>query len=216
MFLTEVPRSASLHWSMSPQERGRVTDLIQQRPPRQCPREDRVRSVHERDALAAFDATRHHQTRHSAHWNGLVSLAPRVLTHTHFFRQSTRDAVFRVLLRGHISIRSWRVATSLFGWDEALFLAVFGDLGPPTSPTLLRALKTPAVSFESAVATNYVYRQQILVTTTESLETWCSFQDMKNSKSHWSFGCAIKQHSVRFVLELAAFFIINNNRVQGK
>ena len=214
--MVEVPRSASLHWNLSPQERGRIHDLINNTQPRSCPNEDRPRVQHARDPLHAFDSARGHQQRHSKHWVNIVAVGQTVLTHTHFFLESARDAVFRVLIRGHISVRSWRVQTSLFGWDEALFLAVFGGLGEPTDVTLLSPIKNAAVSFDSAAATKYVYRRQILSRTGPLLENWCSFENMNNSNAYWSFGCAIKHHSVRFILELAAILIINNNRIQGK
>ena len=213
--MVEVPRSASLHWTLLPEDRERVNNAILNLPPTTC-RSDRIRLQYERDPLMAFDATSAKQRRHSKHWAGLHALGPTVPTLSFFFRQTARNAVYRVLLRGHISVRSWRVQHSIFGWDEALFRAVFGDLGDPTETTILPSIKNSAVSFESAAASNYVYRSQILVRTGVALETWCAFETMTDSSSHWSFGCAIKQQSFRFVLELAAILIINNNRIQGK
>ena len=211
----EVPRSASLQWTLLPEERKRVDAIIANQPT-SASQTDRLRLQYERDPLIAFDATLAKQRRHSKHWAGLHALGPTVPMHSFFFRQSARNAVYRVLLRGHISVRSWRVQHSLFGWDESLFLAVFGDLGDPTQVTVLPTIKNSAVSFESAAASKYVYRSQILARTGNALESWCAFDTMANSSSHWSFGCAIKEHSVRFVLELAAILIINNNRIQGK
>ena len=66
------------------------------------------------------------QLRHGRHWKALATLSACVSTETKPALDSCRLIVFQFLHRGDISKVRSRQQTSLWGWTEALFEAVFG------------------------------------------------------------------------------------------
>ena len=181
--MTEVPHSASLHWKLDESERARVHDAMTGRHQRYSVDHEYSLIALHNDPLHAIDRIGSRTTtKHKAHWSRLEQLG---VTSTSFvtpFLRFARQVVYNLLVCRHISVTSWRVEHSFFGWDENLFLAVFSSLGAVQDPSVLRRRQHKAVSFDAAWATQSVYMKEILARPSIELENWCSFQDFKPRK----------------------------------
>ena len=184
-------------------------------------RNNLINSVIDPDHLLADLSTHKAQCKRQAHqWQALVPLFTTVQVHLAPFRDLARSLVIRVLLRGRAPKEFWRIRQQLFGWDEALFLAVFGDLGEATTPTVIPKRANPSfydtqpLTFEGAWCEHSTRAIEIKCSLSTRLAAWCSFEQLDHTKLNFH-GCAVLDQSMRIVVELAAVFVCNTSRKLG-
>ena len=158
--------------------------------------------------------------RQDKHWKKLLPLFATVQVHVTPFRDVARALVARVLVRGRAPKEFWRIRQQLFGWDEALFVAVFGAIGVPTTPTVLPKRANPAfydnqpLTFEGAWSEHKTRVIEIKCSLSQQLAAWCCFEDLDHTKLNFN-GCAVIDQSMRIVVELAAVLVCNTSRRLG-
>ena len=158
--------------------------------------------------------------RQAKQWAGLLPLFTTVQVHVAPFRDHARSLVIRVLLRGRTPKEFWRIRQQLFGWDEELFLSVFGDLGVPTKPTVIPKRANPSfydtqpLTFEGAWSEHSTRIIEIKCSMSPKLAAWCSFEEVDHTKLNFH-GCAVLDQSMRIIVELAAVLVCNTNRKLG-
>ena len=154
----------------------------------------------------------------------LKSLQPlRILVTSHLepHVQHARFLVWSVLNAGAVNTRQARKLTpAIYGWDETLFMKVFGAFGA-TGPVTIRrhAPENPPSqpeSFESAWATGKRREVQALCGAGRVLDTWCSFNDFPPTQDRYFIGSGYKEVSAKFVVEVAAILTVNTSKPVGR
>ena len=219
----EVKSNGSLAWTLTEHDLGVIASAL-------GPIDNRSRSVlrdhivntvidpdHLLDELAGHKSQCKRQAKQ---WTCLIPLLATVQVHIAPFRDLARALVVRALLRGRAPKEFWRIRQQLFGWDEALFLSVFADLGVPTKPTVLPKRTNPFVydsqplTFEGAWSEHKARSIEIKCSLSPQLAAWCCFEDLDHAYLNFN-GCAVIDQSMRIVVELAAVLTCNTTRKLG-
>ena len=136
------------------------------------------------------------------------------------FKDLARALVLRVLVRGRAPKEFWRIRQQLYGWDENLFIAVFGELGAPTNPTVIPKRLNESfydnqpLTFEGAWSERKRRMIEIKCSLSPQLASWCSFEHIDHTKFNFH-GCAVIDQAMRIVVELAVVFVCNTTRKLG-
>ena len=155
--------------------------------------------------------------RHDKHWKSLATLSRTVSSPLQPALDSCRHIVFLFLHRGHISNVRSRQQTSIWGWTEQDFDAVFGSLRHHDKYQPVPPPSNSAPTFEAAWGGAGVYQIQISCAPGDSLQRWCSFEDWPQRQGRTHFGCALlASTTLRFMLELTIVFTCNASRVVGR
>ena len=85
--------------------------------------------------------------RHMKNMRGDEDLCTQVSVSVRPFKDHVRSEVCRIL-RTKMDTLQWRSEVVLFGWDESLFLAVFGELGVPSPFSLAKPPPSEPVALE--------------------------------------------------------------------
>ena len=219
VFMQEVRNTSSLEWHMQAEERARVVCALTGLSPPSTSHDKKVASF-KADPLHASDYFQaRNALRHDSHWKALSNLAPSKTSPVKPALDACRLIVFQFLHRGHISVVRSRQESSLWGWAESDFEAVFGSLRgvdsyePVPSPTSSKSAPT----FEAAWGGTGIYQSQISCPVGSKLEDWCSFEDWPQRDGRTHCGCALlASTTVRFLLELTILFRCNATRVAGR
>jgi len=220
----EVKRNGSLAWALTEDDLDIIANALGSpvtARSRSVVRNHIVNSVIDPDHLLD-DLSRHkaQSERQAKQWTTLLPLLPTAQVHVAPFRDLARALVLRVLVRGKVPKEFWRIRQQLFGWDESLFIAVFGDLGAPTTPTVIPKRLNPSfydnqpLTFEGAWSERKPRMVEIKSSLSTQLASWCRFEDVDHTKLNFN-GCAVIDQSMRIVVEVAVVFVCNTNRKLG-
>ena len=151
----------------------------------------------------------------------LQPLRTLVTSHLEPHVQHARFLVFSILNAGAVNTRQARKLTpTIYGWDETLFLKVFGAFGA-TGPVTIRKNSpenppSQPESFEGAWATRKRREVQALCGAGKVLDTWCSFNDFPPTQDRYYIGSGYKEVSAKFVVEVAAILTVNTSKPVGR
>ena len=206
-----VPGSASLLWELPHDENKRVRRLTVQRqgrspiPP----------ILHREVADDRLRSTRSNTKRQRHHTHVEALLLKTVTVPIRPFVDHARFLVLEVLRLKAMSTLAWRSEQIIYGWDDSLFRAVFGALGPTSPFTVMKPHAHAAVNMTGGWAGPHPYQLQIMCTPSSRLCDWCSFDQFQNSADFLLMGSCLKRRSMRFVLELVATFSCSSSRMIG-
>ena len=154
------------------------------------------------------------ETRHAREWVQLHQLAEQQSVHVVHYRQLVRYKIYMLLTKRPYSATAWR-RRIILDWDEKLFRAVFGPLGKPTRPTIIRHPEQLAPTLDGAWASSTVRMLQILAVPGKTLQDFLSLEEFQRSRQILLAGYCAKHIDIRFVLELAAIFTCRSLRLPG-
>ena len=202
---------------MHPVETSRVDSIIAGDPPPTTLHDSKI-SQFKNDPLEATDYNNNQNcVRHTRHWRALATLAPCVTSQVQPCLDACRHLVFLFLHRGHVGIARSRQKTSMWGWTESQFEAVFGSLREDDGYQPLPQPPMPAPTYNAAWGGSGVYQSQIVCQVGPKLQDWCSFEDWPQRKGRTHCGCALlASTTLRFLLELTIVFRCNSSRVVGR
>ena len=154
------------------------------------------------------------EKRHAREWIHLHQLTEQQSVHVVHYRQLVRFKIYTLLCKRPFSTTTWRRRITL-DWDEKLFRAVFGPLGPPTRPTIIKHPKMLAPTLDGAWASQTVRMLQVLGRPGSTLQKFLALEDFQRSRQILLAGYCAKHVDTRFVLELAAIFTCRSLRLPG-
>ena len=142
-------------------------------------------------------------------------------SHLEPFTQYARFLVWSVLNAGAVNSRQARkLATTIYGWDETLFLRVFETFGKPGPVSVRRnAPLSPPVqppSYEGAWAAGKRRELQVVCCAGKVLDDWCSFSHFDATSQRYYGFSGYKEVSVKLVVEVAAIHTVNTSARMGK
>ena len=220
----EVKRNGSLTWTLTKDDLDVISNALGSpvtARSRSVVRNHIVNSVIDPDHLLEDLSRQKAQFKRQAkQWTTLLPLLTTAEVHVAPFRDLARALVLQVLVRGRAPKEFWRIRQQLFGWDECLFIDVFGDLGVPTTPTVIPKRLNPSfydnqpLTFEGAWSERKPRMIEIKCSLSPQLASWCSFESIDHTKLNFN-GCAVIDQSMRIVVELAVVFVCNTSRKLG-
>ena len=142
-------------------------------------------------------------------------------SHLEPFFQYARYLVWSVLNSGPVNSRQARKLThTIHGWDETLFLKVFGSFGAPGPVTIRRsAPMLPPVqpqSYEGAWAAGKRRELQVVCAAGKLLDDWCAFHHFDATASRYFGWAGYKEVSVKVLVEVAAIHTVNTRARIGR